>query len=254
MKVLKSTDGLPIQVYQRSDFNQANVTQNDKIYYILKCEESRRYDEARRYKVFLDRLFSGPYWDLNPKQSINGIYRYNENNVCESSLAEACERDKAVISFYHNEFKSRRLSIFRDECKISIDNLVEGEDIIQITYERGIIPFSEYCRRKFKDTKLCFDYIDPKDGFAKVKNKEDENLLIEKFDMFSKLTWEDIRTSHRLKYRKYDYDYENKYFKNTDEKIDYFKLSEKDRCYGYRKGNVFFVLGFDFEHKKSDGQ
>jgi len=257
MKVLKSIDGLsnqPIQVYQRCDFNQADVTQNDKIYYILTREEFRQRLEIQRYKRFLDRLFTGPYWDLNPKQSANNVYRYNGNNVCGSSLAEACERDNVVISFYRDDFKSHRLFIFRNECEITIDNLIDDEKFIQIAYERGIMPFSEYCSRKFKNSNLCFDDIDQKDGFILVKTKEEEYLLLKEFDMFSKLTWEDIRTNIRLDYRKYDYDHKNKHFKNTDEKIDYFKLSGKDRCYGYRKGNVFFVLGFDFEHKKSDGQ
>jgi hypothetical protein len=254
MKVLKNIDGLPIEVYQRCDFNQAQATQRDTIHQILTREEFRRCVEVQRYKVLLDRLFTGPYWDLNSKQSTNSTYRYNENNVCGSSLAEACERDKAVISFYHDDFKSHRLSIFRDECEIGIDNLIEDEKFIQLAYEWGIMPFSEYCRRKFKGSNLCFDDIDQKDGFILVKSKEEEHLLLKEFDMFSKLTWEDMRANYRLGYRKYDYDRKNKHFKNTNEDIDYFKLSGKDRCYGYRKGNVFFVLGFDFEHKKSDGQ
>jgi len=254
VKVLNDIDSQSNSLYKKYDFYKAKITSQYTIHEVLTGDISRLYDEIRKLKSQLAKLFNNPYWEDKAKHSANNVYLFNESNICGSSLAEACERDKMIISFYHDDFRSTPLFVFKDECKIELDNLFEQEHFISIIYRQGFIPIDDYCRIKFKNSNLNFDNIDKKDGFTLIKTKEEEKVLLESLEMFSKLTWEEIRASDGLRYRKYDYDYEKKHFKGTGEKIDYFKISGKDRCYGYRKEDVFFVLGFDFEHKKSDGR
>jgi len=255
IEVINEIDYKYHSLYKKSDFFQYKVTQQHTIHDTIIGSTSRQYDEIRKFKSqLLMKLFDDPYWEDNPKHSKNNVYLYNGNNVCGSSLAEASERDKMIVSFCHNDFQPEQLSVYKNNTKIKIDNLIKQGYFTQISYDRGFISFESYCREKFKNSNLNFDNIDKKEGFSLVETEEEEKLLCEKFNTFSKMTWEEIKASIGLEYRKYDYDYEKKHFKNINENIDYFKLSGKARCYGYRKDNVFFVLGFDFEHKKSEGR
>jgi len=257
IKVINDIDYQYHSLYKKSDFFQSKVTQQYTIHDIIIGTTSRQYDEIRKFKSqLMMKLFDNPYWENNRKHFSNNVYLYNGKDIYDSSLAEASERDKIIVSFCHNDFQSEQLSVYKDNAEIKIDNLIKQGFFTQIPYDRCrcFISFENYCREKFKNSNLNFDNIDKKEGFSLIKTKEEEGILCEKFDTFSKLTWEEIRASKGLEYRKYDYDYEKKHFKNTNEKIDYFKLSGKDRCYGYRKDDVFFVLGFDFEHRKSEGK
>lgn len=248
IKVINDIDYRSDSLYKKSDFFQAKVTPQHTIYDTIIGNMSRQYDEIRKFKSQLTRLFDNPYWENNPKHSTSNVYLYNGKNVCGFSLAEACERDSIVISFHHNDFKSTHLSIYKDEYEIIIDNLLEHGQFTEISYQRNCIPFYLYCKKIFLNSKLNFTEIDSKEGFA-VINKDEEPLFLSGFKKFSELSWTQIFVDDALDYKEYN---NKRYFKNVAEKIYKFRISRKYRCFGYVKNNVFFVLQFDLEHKLSD--
>jgi hypothetical protein len=248
IKILKDVDSKSNLLYKKYDFYETKITPYNTINDILTEKNVYKYEQARSIKTQLARLIENPYWEENQKQSADCVYSYNGNNICGSSLAEASERDRIAISFRHDDFLSKQLSVYKNENEIEIDNLLEQGHFTQIAYNRNLISFAEYCRKKFSESKLDFSEIDSKEGFILIK-KEDEDLFFDGFRKFAELSWQQIFVDGALKYKEYN----NKdYFKNICEKIYKFRISEKYRCFGYVKNGVFFVIQFDLEHKLSD--
>ena len=248
VKTLNDIDPQSNLLYKKYDFYQTKITPCSTIYEILTGDISRQYDEIRKFKSQLAKLFDNPYWEDNPIHSTDVAYLYNESNVCGSSLAEACERDKVIVSFCHNDFKSTQLSVFKDKCEIKIDNLFERRHFAQVAYQRNLMPFDIYCGKIFSNSKLNFSQLSSKKGFVLVK-KEDEFLFFDGFRKFAELSWQQIFVDDALDYKEYN---DKNYFKNMGEKIYKFRISQKYRCFGYVKDSVFFVLRFDLEHKLSN--
>jgi hypothetical protein len=184
-----------------------------------------------------------PYWEDKAKHSANSVYLFNGKNVCGFSLAEACERDKIVISFNHEDFKSIQLLIFKDGDEVQLDNLFEYGHYTQISYQRNLITFEEYCRKVFLMSKLDFTKIDAKKGFSLVL-KDDEPSFYNGLRKFSELSWVQIFNDFGFDYQEY-----KSGLNNIKGKMYEFKISGKYRCFGYPKGDVFFVLRFELEHK-----
>jgi len=248
VKVLNDIEPQSNSLYKKYDFYQAKITPHHTIHNTLTGNISRQYDEIRKFKSQLAKLFDNPYWEDNPKYSANCIYLYNGNNVCNSSLAEACERDKIIVSFYHNDFKTIQLSVFKNKYKIEIDNLFEQGHFAQIAYQRNLMSFEIYCSKIFSNSKLNFSKIDSKKGFSLIR-KEEESLFYDGFRKFTSLSWQQIFVDDALDYKEYN---NKNYFKNIKEKIYKFRISQKYRCFGYVENSTFFVLQFDLEHKLSD--
>jgi hypothetical protein len=248
IKVINDIDYRFDSLYKKFDFFQAKVTPQHTIYDTIIGNASRQYDEIRKLKSQLVRLFDNPFWENNPKHSANNVYLYNDKNVCGFSLAEACERDGIVISFQHNDFMSTQLSVFKDGHEIKLDNLLKQGQLIEISYQRNRISFYLYCEKMFSNSKLNFSKIDSREGFTLIKTEE-ESLFFGGFKKFSELSWTQILVDDALEYKEYN---NKNYFKNINENIYKFRISRKYRCFGYVKKGVFFVLRFDLEHKLSD--
>jgi hypothetical protein len=254
MEVLKDIGLQSNMFFKKQDFYQTKITQQYTIYDVLKYHDPYKYEEVRIFKSLSEKLFRENFWDNNPKQSTNTVYSYNEKNVCGSSLAEACERGRMVISFYHNDYRIKKLSVFKNKDKIDLDNFFEYGHFTQIAYDQNIINFNVYCckifscNKIFTNAKLDFSEIDSKEGFSLIK-KDEESLFYDGFRKFSELSWQQIFVDDALDYKEYT---NKRYFKSISEKIFKFRISRKYRCFGYVKGGVFFVLQFDLEHKLSD--
>jgi len=164
-------------------------------------------------------------------------------------LAEACERDRMVISFFHPDFSSGILLILKEKTKMTLDNFVNRLDYIETAYNKNIISCEEYCKKKYKGDKLDFSKIDIKEGFN-LLSKEEESLFIDCFRKFTELTWPQIFDDGALRFKEYK---DNKnYFKLLNKKIHKFRISRKYRCFGYVEQGIFYVLLFDLTHDLSD--
>jgi hypothetical protein len=248
LSLLKEVDNTKNVLYKKYDFYDSRVTKQMSIHDIFKDAGSRQYDEIRRFKSQLAGLFENPYWEDTQKHSPDCSYFYKDKNVCGCSLAEACERDKIVVSFNHPDFSIRNLSVRKENEEINLDNLFAKGHYTEIARQRGAIPFEEYCRKTFAGMKLDFSQIDGKEGFDLLK-QEDEKLFFDGFRKFTELSWQQIEVDNGLDYKKY----KNKsYFKTLNRQVYKFRISEKYRCFGYVEQGVFYVLIFDLTHKLSD--
>jgi hypothetical protein len=247
--ILNEIKGPDILLYKNYDFFKSMITGDATIHDILIGTISRQYDEIRKMKTSLSCLFEDPYWENNQKHSPDVIYLFNGKCVTGQSVAEACERDRIVISFFHRDFSSLCLSILRENSKIKLDNLSGEIDYIEVAWKRDIITCAQYCIRKFKGTKLDFSQIDPNEGFSILK-KEDEKLFVDGFRKFAELTWPQINVDVGLEYK--EYAATKRFFKSYGKKISKFRISRKYRCFGYVEQGIFHIIVFDLEHRYSD--
>jgi hypothetical protein len=141
--------------YKRQDFYASLVTKTDSIHDILIGNISRQYKEVLKFKSQLRQLFDNPYWEDDRKHATACIYEYNKKNVCGHSIAEACERDKIVISFTHSDFSKVKLSVLKNKSiTIELDNLFSVGHYNTIVRQRGIIvDFSLKDVTRFSKTK-----------------------------------------------------------------------------------------------------
>jgi hypothetical protein len=236
-------------LYKKYDFYSSLVTETYSIYDILTGSISRQYDEIRKFKSQIDRLFDDPYWENSRKHPEDSKYVHNGHNICGQSLAEACERDKIVVSFLHSGFSSIQLSVLKEKTEMKIDNLFQKGHYTDMAWERNMMSCEDYCVRTFAGTKIDFSEIDAKEGFSLLK-REDEHLFIDGFRKFTGLSWIQIRVDDALDYK--EYTDSNGHFKRLNKRIYKFRISQKYRCFGYVEQGIFYVLSFDLTHKLSD--
>ena len=246
LKEIKNTDAL---LYKKYDFFESKITKDMSIHNLLVGTISRQFDEIRKLKTGLACLFENPYWEDSQKHNVNFAYQYKGNCVSGQSLAEACERDKIVISFMHTDFPSGSLAVTREETEISLDNLLKEEDYFEAARNLNIISFEDYCARKFIGGKLDFSMVSKKEGFSLI-TREEEDLFFNGFRKFASLSWPEITKDQGFDYKEYK---DNKrYFKSFNRKIHKFRISQKYRTFGYVEQGIFHVLLFDLTHDLSD--
>jgi hypothetical protein len=249
VSILNEMKGTNVLLYKKNNFYESMITKNITIYNILVETISRQYDEIRKLKSDLSCLFEDPYWENNQKHSLDIYYSYNDACVTGQSLAEACERDRVVASFTHNDFPSGQLSIQKEKEEVVVNNVAKGEDYLEIAWTQNFITCEEYCIRKFRGSKLDFSQIRPKEGFA-ILNEENEDLFIDGFRKFTALTWQEIHEDKGFTYK--EYEDRKKHFKSLNKKIFEFRISIKYRCFGYKDQEIFHIICFDLTHYYGD--
>lgn len=132
---------LDATIYKKEDFCFSRVTNTDTIYDILAGNLSRQYPSIRKFKrQLLSTLFAEPYWEKTRKHSPRDSYTYEGKNVCNHSVAEACERDKIIVSFKDSKlFQAAILHILKNNSQqIIIDNLFNAGHYQNVLNQRGI--------------------------------------------------------------------------------------------------------------------
>ncbi len=128
-------------IYKSQQFYSSKVTKTDTIHDILVGNLSKQYPSLRKIKrQFFSPLFAEPYWEDTRKHSENHSYTYEGRDVRNHSVAEACERDKVIVSFRDSElFREETLSILKNgNGQIDIDNLVNAGHYSNVLHQRGI--------------------------------------------------------------------------------------------------------------------
>lgn len=254
LETIKFIDLLEFSLLKEYSFFQSKITSELKLNDFLKL----RIDRARRMKQFLLKLaYNPPYWNDNQKHFIDNNYSFNGNKIFNTSLAESCERDRIVLSFNHKDFLQISLEIQRDNSPITLYNLIDKKHFLDYLLSNTKIKPLKYCKFKFENSNLDFSKIEDGYGFDSLDNKEQEESFLLAFNGFSKMSWEDIIKSDGLEYKQYSKPKKQCWFlknkglyANTD--IYKFRVTQKYRCFGYRKDNKFFVLRFEIDHKISD--
>lgn len=143
------------RVLKKYDFYSYQVTPSKSIHDVLTGSVSRTYDKLRKFKIHLSQVFDSPYWEEDQRHNANSEYSFGAVSVSSTSLAEACERDRIIISFIHENFGNTPIAVKRRAEDIAIDNLFEEGHYTTLLHARGLLTvFSLKNRTLFTRTNL----------------------------------------------------------------------------------------------------
>ncbi len=233
-------------------FFDSKITDIETLSSILKSKNSN----IRKIKSLLLKLARNPpYWNDSRRHNCDSdTYSFNGNNICDTSLAEASQRDKIILSFEHVDYINQELTIKKNDVNQAIFNIVKKDTFLEKLYQDKLISALKFCCFKFKKSNINFETLEKKFGFSGL-NQEQTRNFISSFDVFTSMTWCDIDKSsskkNGLNYKSYQGDWFNGTL-HQDKSIKKFRVSQKYRCFGYRENDIFNVLRFEINHKNSD--
>ena len=244
LEILKLVDILEFSIAKEYMFFNVDITSKYKLDDFLRL----RTDRAKRMKRFLAKLAQNPpFWnEIQKHNCLNDRYIFNGIEICNTSLAESCERDKIVLSFFHDDFLDNNLLVQKNTININIYNIIDKNDFLEYVLGLDKVELIKYCQLRFKKSNLNFINLDNENGFGLLETKQQVAEFIESFKQFSQMSWIDIMNSDGLQYKRYN----GKEFESQT--VYKFRVSQKYRCFGYREGDEFFVLRFEIDHKMSD--
>lgn len=216
--------------------------------------ETRIIDEARLYKSILARAICNPFWDEAPQQDSNAQYSVGETDVSGSSVAEAAARSVCLLSFIRFGYEKHPVAVTKDEEPIEVGNIWKEKQLHSILFERGELSLERYITIRFSGGKLDFSLIDGTHGFSLIDN-ENQNEFIDSFRKFEELDWTAVATDDGLDYKTYNKNRRSKHYFSDDlwkKGIKKFRITQRNRCFGYVEDGVFYVLRFDLDHELSD--
>lgn len=246
--VLKEMQGFSTLLLKKSDVWNKMITPTSTLHSFLINNAFRKSDEVRRLKSAIADLTKEPFWDIESKQETDSTYLLNGADIWGSSPAEACERDKSIVSFVSSTASSDPLIIIRNGINVPLLNLTCSGKLTERLWANDQISFESYLKARFSGGKLDFSRVDEKIGFSGIQSAE-QALFIDTFRKFEELDWDHIITDRGLDYKEYSGIIGKSY---RDIKTYKFRASEKIRCHGYREKNSFVVIGFETDHKLSD--
>lgn len=219
-----------------------------------------RDDRARRIKsLLLKTTDNPPFWDIeeNSVQDMETDYILDDHNVSGTSIAEAAESRGVLISFLHEKYKDRILNVKRNsEEMVNIASISSPGYLAENLWENEEIEIYDYLKMRYEGTRLDFSEFQIEYGFAEFQ-KEEIRECMDTFEKFVKLEdWDAILQDTALHYKKYSPSSERyNWFKGTTYErttIDKFRCGNPKRCFGYRRGNIFYVLRMERDHRISD--
>lgn len=247
LPIIKLISELNFYILKNYLFYNSKITSEQTLHQIVCTRDSR----VRRLKSHLIKLTDNPpYWNDSPKHSCkNDTYTHNSNDICDTSLAETSQRDKFLLSFKHDDYLDKNLVIQKNSNDMTIFNIVDKVRFLDRLYEdRKINPLT-FCLHKFSNSNINFTKLEENYGFDMLNTTQTIGF-INTFNNFSLMNWDNINNSDGFEYKHYS----GNWFGNNyqDKNIHKFRVSQKYRCFGYRKDDVFYVLRFETDHKISN--
>ncbi len=246
--VLKEMQGFSTLLLKKSDVWNNKITQSNTLHSFLINNTFRKSDEVRRLKSAIADLTKEPFWDSDSKQDADSTYLLNGADIRGSSPAEACERDKVLVSFVSSSTSVDPLDIIRNGINVPLKNLTCSGKLTELLWIDNQISFESYLKARFSRGKLDFSRVDAKMEFSIIQSAE-QSLFVDTFRKFEELTWDQIHADHGLNYKEY---HEIIGMRYRSRKTYKFRASQKFRCHGYREKDSFVVIGFETDHKLSD--
>ena len=248
LPIVKIIEKLKFTLLKNYTFFNSKITRAQTLSQVMNTKDNR----VRKLKSSLLKLSNNPpFWETEQKHSCaNDSYTFNFNNVCGTSLAESCERNKFILSFTHNDYLKNNLIVTKNNNEINIFNIIDKNFFLDYIFSLDKITPLEYCELRFNNTNLNFTLLDKNNSFN-LLNTTQIKEYISSFIKFSSMTLNDIKSDGGFKYKSYD----GTWFKNTvhfKANINKFRITQKYRCFGYTKETIFYVLRFEIEHKISD--
>ncbi|MCJ7525313.1 MAG: hypothetical protein MUP71_08835 [Candidatus Aminicenantes bacterium] len=246
--VLKEMQRFSTVLLKRSDAWNKMITPSITLHSFLINNAFRKSDEVRRWKLAIVDLTKEPFWDHDSKQNPDSTYLLDGADIRGSSSAEACERDKAIVSFVSSSASIDPLNIIRNGINVPLLNLTRSGKLIESLWTNKHISFESYLKTRFSGGKLDFSKVEKKIDFNKIQSEE-QFLFIGTFKKIEGLTWDQVYSDKGLDYKEY---HGNISVHNRSIKTYKFRASKKIRCHGYREKDSFVIVGFEIDHKLSD--
>lgn len=247
LRILQGNDMI---LQKHSSLYQQKVTADFTLYDLQ--NRSGKVAPDQRDKVILwKRQLSSlmnqpPFWDA-------------ETGGSEDSIQEAARRKTDVLSFAHESYRDTILSVPCGEAVCEVRSSVSSGYLIEGIFQRGYIDVSEYIRQKYWDGRIRTRYLDMETDTVSVLEKSEVKELMDGLDRFNAAhTWEDITGDRFFNYKSYQPSSErHNVFANSSfsgKSIDKFRCGQHSRvrCFGYREGELFYVLRIERDHSYSD--
>ena len=171
-----------------------------------------------------------------------------------SSVAEATARAVCLLSFIRSLYEKHPVVVTKDGVAIPVGNIWNEKQLYSILFERGELPLKKYITTHFGEGKLDFSLIDGTHGFSLIDN-ENQNEFIDLFRKFEELGWNTIAMDKGLDYKTYNKNKKSKRYFSDDlwkKGIKKFRITQRNRGFGYVDNDIFYVLRFDLDHELSD--
>ncbi|NLD91596.1 MAG: hypothetical protein GX639_02895 [Fibrobacter sp.] len=247
LSMLKNVETHAVLLLKKSDTWSRNISPASTLHDLLTNPKFRKEDEILRFKSEIAKLTKEPFWDTESKQLPKISYLIDSCDYSGTSIAEACERDKMLVSFVDSHLSYSPIDILKDGSTISLTNLTRDGELTEYLWKERSISFELYVKTKYSKGKLDFSQVDSGLGFKCIDPNDDRRYL-DSFELIESLSWDAIYSHTGLDYKQYHSKIASKYNFKTYK----FRVTEKMRCHGYRSGDRFVVVGFETDHKLSD--
>lgn len=257
LRCLKYMADQKIVVSKLSTLYDCKITQDKKLHDLRGVTN----DKARKLKrLLLCMTDNPPFWDLEDvlKQDIESRYILGSTDVTTTSIAEAAEDEKMILSFLDNDYKDKELEVIKNPEKkhFHVMSIYSCEYLVECLWKDKEIDIYDYLEIKYSKKRLDFSKLEKQYGFSDFSKIEIEDCL-EAFDRFEKAEdWEEIISDRKLKYKRYSpSSKDDDWFQTSeyqDKSIYKFRCKNPKRCYGYREDDKFYVLRMERDHKISD--
>lgn len=247
-----------IYPYKKYDFYNSKITETENFQSLFYLKNVAGIsDEIKKYRTIADKCLSEPFWEENQQHDSNKVYLYKNQNVSNTSIAEAFERNATLLSFVPSDFNEKQIEVSKENQSKNLINFSDKKHLLETLYENKLLNFHQFCLNYFKGTKLSFENINVKESFELIANETIENDFYNSFIAFDKMDWSDIVSQPKKK----GFDYKRYETANKQNKIQFskysfdiykFRVSQKFRIFGYRDKDTFYVLEFDLTHRLSD--
>ncbi len=257
--VYTESAGAKISLLKKSDTFNSRITPDTSLYQLLYSSAARLNDRIRLFKSYLAKLQNEPYWDSDPRHSPDHDYIRIDNDhnekVTLSGVAEAHARDGYLLSFVPSDYESETVTVNCVQLE-SVKEIVNSCDICQFVKQRyllGEIDITEYMSVRYR-SRLDFSEIDNSHGFNLISNFNFD-IFDSSFDNFGRKTWQQIETDDALDYKKFNKNRNTRRYFSDDQwqqGVYKFRIDQEKRCFGIRRGDIFYVWRIDLDHKLSN--
>ncbi|CAM3774783.1 hypothetical protein FLBR109950_00640 [Flavobacterium branchiophilum] len=248
-----------IYPYKKYDFYNSKITETENFQSLFHLKNVAGIsDEIKKYRTIADKCLSEPFWEENQQHDSNKVYLYKNQNVSNTSIAEAFERNATLLSFVPSDFNEKQIEVSKENQSKNLINFSDKKHLLETLYENKLLNFHLFCLNYFRGTKLSFENVNFEKSFNKINERNDEIAYLNSFLSFIEKSWGDIlaqggkgKNKVGLAYSNY---HDQNYFTNYNCTSDIYKFDAtlKARVLGYRDKDVFYVLEFDTDHRLSD--
>lgn len=238
------------RIYKTTDFHECYITGDKKI---RDLKYQTNSDELLRFQIQLtEEIYTKPHWDEDVVHNLEEEYVWQQESVTATALAEAAENGFSLLSFKSEKYTDCVLDIQKGSQKYEVLSIYSPRYLAQNHYIDLNIDRCDYLKIRYEGTRIDCSLLEKKSGPDQLEESEYKQLLgtLDKFVQHE--SWDTIDRDDGLEYKRYHGAGKKNYFAGYSQTIMKFRYSEKQRVFGYRKGDRFRVVLIERDHKISN--